>query len=276
MPAGPGAEHQVVAGQQVQIARLGRGLGRHARRAGRPAARRRADGRAAPGGWSTATRTSASATSSAGVGALGDGLDRRLARAPRLGVAVQRHAAAGRLHQHVEGVLDQGGVAAVRARRRRARRRRTGAGTRRVRGSSGLQRRRARRPGCCAGAETIAHRRDLADQGVRRRRRAPPADRGCGRRPGPAWRPGFSNSTGSDAPDLGGVEGVLLLGRAAPAAACRRSSLTALGDLARHGRGRRAGAAGIFEREGAGVADLAHQLERRLEVGLASRRGSRR
>ena len=47
--------------------------------------------------------------------ALGQHVHRAPGRAPGGTLAAQAHAAAGGLHQHAEGVLDQGGVASVRA-----------------------------------------------------------------------------------------------------------------------------------------------------------------
>ena len=62
-----------------------------------------------------ATRTSAGAHLQAGCDAPGQGLDGLPGAAPGLGLAVQGDAAAGRLDQDVEGVLDQGRVTPARS-----------------------------------------------------------------------------------------------------------------------------------------------------------------
>src|SRR3989344_5845838 len=113
----PKAEHQLALAEGVEVLGLGGGLGGHlpaaadrqVRRAGRAGPRTRlADGDA----------DVRLLDLQALVGAIGDGLHRLLGLAARLGVAGQRDPAAGRLDQHAERVLDQGGVTAVGARHR--------------------------------------------------------------------------------------------------------------------------------------------------------------
>ena len=81
-------------------------------------------------------------------------------------------------------------------------------------------------------------------------------------------RPGFSNSTGSTWPTQARVEGALLLLQ--QRLQCGEPlGLDRLRHLVRGARRRRARARRIFEREGLGEADLAHEIERRAEIRLA-------
>ena len=114
---GADAEHQFALAERGQVFSLGLGLGRHLT----PAA----------DGQRTQTQASGSDARAASpriadrhadvglgdvvplVGALGDRLDGLLGLGAALRVAGQRDAAARRFDQHVEGVLDQGGVARV-------------------------------------------------------------------------------------------------------------------------------------------------------------------
>ena len=74
----------------------------------------------------------------------------------------------------------------------------------------------------------------------------------------PGSRPGFSSSTSIVVPTRLCGEFRAAAGRAAPAAAASRSSLTLLRDLNRQIGARRSGARRIFERKGLRIADLAH------------------
>ncbi len=107
---GTQAEHQLAAGQRLQIAGLGGGLGRHlaATAAGQGARRRAATHPHLADGHPDVGLGDLEAL----VGALGDGLDHPLGVGAALGFAAHRGAAAGGFDQHVEGVLDQGGVTA--------------------------------------------------------------------------------------------------------------------------------------------------------------------
>ncbi len=103
----PQREHQLVVREQVEVARLGGGLGGH---------------RAAPADRAAAVPAPSLVDGDADVGlddlqslvgAVGDDLQRLLGSSARLGLAVQSDAAAGGLQEHVEGVLEEGGMAAV-------------------------------------------------------------------------------------------------------------------------------------------------------------------
>ncbi len=106
-----------MAGQHVQIAGLGGGLGGD----GPAAAQRQV---AAAGAAFAAARGRGGQAHigfcdlGPGLDALGHGLDGFLGPGAGLGVAGQRHPAAGGFEQDVEGVLDQGRVTAVGARDR--------------------------------------------------------------------------------------------------------------------------------------------------------------
>ncbi len=71
-----------------------------------------------------------------------------------------------------------------------------------------------------------------------------------------------------DLADAGAVESRAAAHAAGPASRCSRSSLTSSGTCPAIGC-RRAGTRAVLERERAGEADLAHQLQRRLEIGFA-------
>ena len=126
-----------------------------------------------------------------------------------------------------------------------------------------------------AGGARDGHRARSRRSAVRAPRCAPPADRGCGRRSGRDGGRASRTAPAGVRPTVAcvergllGVEQVLQAGQALV--------LDLFRNLSGHGRGRRAGAAGIFEREGRGVADLGHQLQGGLEIARRSRQGSRR
>ncbi len=126
VPAGPTPKHQLAwQARRLQVLGLGRGLGDDlaAHGAEAPASA----GQVAGAAWPMATRTSALADLGAWSARLGDGLTACLALARALASPRGDTPPPGRFDQHPEGVLDQGGVTAVRAGHGADGRRRTGA-----------------------------------------------------------------------------------------------------------------------------------------------------
>ena len=119
------------------------------------------------------------------------------------------------------------------------------------------------------------HRRDLADQAMP----APMTCTGCryGERPTiwPGWRPGFSNSTSKVRPTQRAMNAACCRVDRRPAGAAAARPSPASGNLL-HVGGRRAGPRRIFERIGAGEADLVDQRAACRGNRPRSRRGSRR
>ncbi len=79
-------------------------------------------------------------------------------------------------------------------------------------------------------------------------------DKGFGRRPGPAWRPGFSNRTRMMRPSQAALNASCCAASSA-CSVCQTLGLHRFGNLLRRRGGRRSGAGAVFERIGLREAD---------------------